>query len=82
LVYVGELHHSYTSDTPKTFTTPYAQYSQGTSLERLQLMSLIYSLGAFRIGIPSVAAVWLMNTCIPTMDRLRMVANGTGEVTC
>jgi len=55
LVYVGELYHSYTSDTPKTFTTAYAQYSQGTSLERLQLMSLIYSLGAFRIGIPSVA---------------------------
>ena len=55
LVYVGELYHSYTSGMPKTFTTPYAQYSQGTSLERLQLMSLTYSLGAFRIGIPSVA---------------------------
>ena len=40
---------------PKTFTTPYAQHSQGASLERLQLMSLVYSLDAFRIGIPSVA---------------------------
>jgi hypothetical protein len=54
LVYVGELYHSYTSDVLKTFTTRYAQYSQGTSLERLQLMSLVYSLGAFKIGIPSV----------------------------
>lgn len=55
----------------------YAQYSQSTSLERLRLMSLIYSLGAFRLGIPSVACR-MVNEQVYTMDRWRTVANGTG----
>ena len=56
----------------------YAQYSQSTSLERLQLMSLIYSLGAFRLGIPSVACR-MVNEQVYTIDQWGMVANGTGR---